>query len=151
MLLAKPGGRGHAVGPRHPEIHQDDVGTERPGEGEGLVAVTGLADHLEIRHRVEHRPQTSADHEVVVRQQHPDGHGPVAPLPVAAGIVRRVGSCTATVVPSPGALSMESEPPSAFTRSRMAARPSPPPGRVATGRAGSNPRPLSWTSNATSS
>src|SRR5579863_9354506 len=68
------------------------------------------------------------------------------------GGLLKAGRETAIVVPSPGALSMESVPPSCSTRSRNAFRPKPPV-CCAMGEThrcdGSKPRPSSWTSSAT--
>ena len=41
----QPAGGGDAVHPRHPQVHQHDVGGVRVGGGWYLVAVGGLADH----------------------------------------------------------------------------------------------------------
>ena len=88
------GGR-HAVHPRHLQVHQDDVGQlavrRRPGQQvQRLLAVTGLAGHLDVLERLEVGDHAAADDGVVVHDQDPDRvRGAVTGVTVrfAAGVV----------------------------------------------------------------
>jgi hypothetical protein len=68
-----PGGL-EPVEPRHADVHEDDVGSPPGGQRDGLEAVGGLADHLEVRLAGEQQPEPAADHLLVVRQQDADRH-----------------------------------------------------------------------------
>jgi len=59
-----------AVGGRHPEVHQHDVGTERADHGDALDPVEGLSDDLDAG-VLEHTPEGVADGGGVVDEQHP--------------------------------------------------------------------------------
>ena len=81
---------------------------------QGLLAGGGLGHHLNVGLRSQQGLEPAADHQMVVHQQHGD-RGSSGPPPV--------GSCAATIVPSPGVLSTENTPPSCSTRCRMARSP----------------------------
>ncbi len=63
----EPGGL-HAVEDGHGDVHQDDVGSQLEGQAEGLVAVGGLAHHLEAL-VLQGAAQALAEHPVVVGDQ----------------------------------------------------------------------------------
>ena len=62
------------VHPRHPHVHQDDVGSQLAGEPDGLRAVPGLPHDLDPLDGAEEEPEPSADQVLVVGDQDPD-HG----------------------------------------------------------------------------
>ena len=72
--LAQQAQRLDAVGTGHPDVHQDHVGPQFHGAGHALGAVARLADHLDVALDLQERPQTPADHLMVVDQQHADPH-----------------------------------------------------------------------------
>ena len=55
--------------PRHLEIQQHQVGLETLDLDQGIVAVRGLADHLDIRHRAQFVPQHLAGDRLVIHDQ----------------------------------------------------------------------------------
>ena len=63
------------VDPRHPHVHQHDVGTGTAGLRDGRRAVVRLADHDDVRLGLEDRAQAAPDERLVVDQQHLDGVG----------------------------------------------------------------------------
>ena len=68
-----PGGL-DAVDLGHRDVHQDDLGPQLVGQADGLLAVTGLTDHVEAL--VDHRPtEPFAQHAMVVGQHQADAHG----------------------------------------------------------------------------
>jgi hypothetical protein len=75
FLADGPGGL-HAVHHGHQEVHQDHVGSELAGHLQGLLAVLGLAYHLEVGVEGEEHAQPLAHHAVVVGYQDPYGHLP---------------------------------------------------------------------------
>ena len=62
-------GRLDPVDARHPDVHQDDVGREVAGPGHGLLAVGGLADHVEVGLDLEDHPEAAPDQRLVVGDQ----------------------------------------------------------------------------------
>jgi diaminopimelate decarboxylase len=54
---------------RHLEIQQHEVGLEALDLDEGVLAVPSLADHLDIRHRVQFVPQHLAGDRLVIHDQ----------------------------------------------------------------------------------
>jgi putative molybdopterin biosynthesis protein len=113
-----PGGL-DTVKHRHLNVHERDVRAVLGGQRHRLPPVDGLGDHLDVIFRLEQRPDTAADQRLVVSQQDPDQDG------------ARTGSSARTWKPPPSCGPVWSRPPSADTRSRMPARPSPgPDGRV---------------------
>jgi DNA-binding transcriptional LysR family regulator len=97
----------HPIAARHPQVHEDDVRTQPPGERHRLRTGRRLADHLDVRLGRQHAPQALADDRVVVGQQDPDHAGTIA----------------LTRVPAPGALSTVSVPPASLTRVRIPSSP----------------------------
>ena len=74
-LLLDAAGRVDAVEARHREIHQDDVGAEAHGSGEGLVAVGRLTDDLDAALGREERDEALADDCVIFGDEDADGIG----------------------------------------------------------------------------
>ena len=66
-------GRLDAVEPRQVEVHDHDVRAERLGRAECLAAVGRLADHLDVLEERQELAQTTADHGVVVDEEHASG------------------------------------------------------------------------------
>ena len=64
-----PGGV-DAVDVGHADVHDDHVRRECPGLLDGLPAITGLADHGDIRLALQQRAQPLAQQRVIVCQQH---------------------------------------------------------------------------------
>jgi hypothetical protein len=69
-------GGGQAVGARHADVHEHDVGPLPPGELHRLLAVTGLADHRDVVLGVEQRPEARPHQVLVIGEQHPDHRAP---------------------------------------------------------------------------
>ena len=61
-----------AVAVGHLQVEHGHVGTRRAGSGEGLGAVGGLGDDLEVVLEVEHLGEGAADQVLVVGEQHAD-------------------------------------------------------------------------------
>ena len=101
----------HAVGAGHPQIHQHDVRTAGERQRDGLAPVGRLAQHLELRVAGEDAAQAVADDGVVVDDQQADDHAGTA------------GTLAEIAVPSPGADSTASSPPTPVTRWRMPVSP----------------------------
>jgi hypothetical protein len=51
---------------RHPHVHQDDVRVRLSGDGDRLVAVSGLADDVDVRLELEDHAKPGPDHWLVV-------------------------------------------------------------------------------------
>ena len=58
----------------HPDVHQDHVREQTARGLDCLEAVLGLADHLELRPRLEDHPEAAANERLVVSQEDLDGH-----------------------------------------------------------------------------
>jgi hypothetical protein len=65
-------GGGQAVEHGHADVHQHDVGAFPLGEQDGLFAVTGLADHLDVGLGVEQRAESGTDKCLIIGQQYAD-------------------------------------------------------------------------------
>ena len=76
-LRAQQPGGGDPVEPRHPDVHQDDIGVVQVDGGQDAVAVAGLADDLDLRGAGQHRRQSGTDQRVVVDDEDADrgSHG----------------------------------------------------------------------------
>src|SRR5690606_18686772 len=107
-----PGGS-DPVGAGHADVHEDDVGPQRPGVGHRGRTVGGLAHDGEAVGGLENKPQPGADGGVVVGDEHPDGHRSSS-VGMAARTRQRSPSGPAWNVP-----------PSASARSRMVSSPTP--------------------------
>jgi hypothetical protein len=75
----QPAGRREAVQHRHPDVHEHDVGVERPGLGHGGLAVRSVAHHEQVGLRGEQRTEALPHHRLVVRDQHLDHSGSSPP------------------------------------------------------------------------
>jgi hypothetical protein len=51
-------GRGQAVERRHADVHQHDIGPQFTDPAHRLLTVGGLRGHLDVRLRVEQRPES---------------------------------------------------------------------------------------------
>ena len=71
------GGGGDAVDARHLHVHEHDVGAQLAGQLDGLGAVPGLADDLDVGLDRQDQPEPGADQRLVVDQEHPQrlSHG----------------------------------------------------------------------------
>ncbi|MCO5614894.1 hypothetical protein L7F22_069179 [Adiantum nelumboides] len=78
-------GRGDAVGAGHADVHEDDVRVVLAGRGDGLCAVGGLGDDVQVGLRAEQRAEPGADERLVVGEQDPDHLS-------APGVVGRSGT-----------------------------------------------------------
>jgi len=117
-----PGGR-DAVDRGHADVHEHDV---RPGladEGDGLVAVGGLADDLDVVPGVEDHPEAHPYQRLVIDDHHPDGHGT---LSLATSAATTVSAATAVSAGSSGRSAWTRNPPWA-----VGAASSVPPSTVA--------------------
>ena len=100
--------------PRHPHVHHDDVRSLTPGNLDGLGAVGGRADDLQVGLGVQDRGESVADHLLVVgddRAGHRSAPG--------------VGRLAHTRSPPSGDGSVTRVPPRKAARSRIPARPCP--------------------------
>jgi peptidoglycan/LPS O-acetylase OafA/YrhL len=114
----------------HPDVHEHDVGAGAAGQVDGLPAVEGLADDVDVRLGVEDQPEARPDQGLVVGEQHPDAHGVTGSRSAAAGRT----ACTAN--PPSGDGCAVTVPPAAAARSRMPTMPYPPPLPVRPGATG---------------
>ncbi len=99
----------------HADVHQHDVGAEGFREGDGLVAIGGLADDVKVASGVEEGPEPAAHEGLVVGECHPDH-------PRASR-----GSRAWTRKPPSGRGAASRAPPSAVARPRMPSIPVPRP------------------------
>jgi len=74
--VAQDPSRLEPVQPRHPDVHQHDVGLQVASELDRLGAVARLADHLDVRFRLEDQPEAGADERLVVGEQDPNHAAP---------------------------------------------------------------------------
>jgi hypothetical protein len=65
-------GRRDPVEDRHADVHHDHVGLEPLGDIDPILAVGGLADHLDVRLVLEDHPEPGPNELLVVDQDHPD-------------------------------------------------------------------------------
>ena len=91
VQLAESSGGLDAVHAGHADVHEDDVGVQGAGLGEGHLAVTGLTDDLDVGLGLQDEPEPGAQQRLVVHQQDADRHvrGPA------------VGSVAVTAKPPP--------------------------------------------------
>ena len=109
-----PGGL-DAVKHRHPDVHEHHVRSQPPGHGDRVLPVAGLARHGDLRLALQDLAQSDPDQRLVVGNQHG----------------RHSGSSTRTAKPPSRRADASNLPPYKVTRSRMPARPCPPPGTSA--------------------
>ena len=118
------GGSGHAaddlgrlesVETRHPDVHEYDV-RDQPAYGvDTVLAVDGLAHHLDVRGAAEDHHQTRTDQPVVVDDQDPDGvHVVHGNHPASSN--------------DPPSVRVVTRPPASLARSPSPTRPRPVPG-----------------------
>ena len=115
-----PAGGLDAVQNRHADVHEHHVGPEPPGGCNRVLAVAGLPHHGGLRLVLQDLAQADPDQRLVVGDQQ-CRHG--------AGV--HSGSSTRTAKPPPRRADASNLPPYRLTRSRMPARPCPPPGTSA--------------------
>jgi hypothetical protein len=101
------------VEPGHADVHEHDVGSMALGPVDRLVAVVGLADHLEVVLGVDECPEAGAHEGLIVREQDADH----ARSPS--------GSRARTRKPPSSRGPASSHPPVAVARSRIPVRPFP--------------------------
>ena len=106
-------GRLDPVHPRHPHVHEDDVGLHPGQQLDGGGAVFGLADELDVLLGLQQHAEAEPVHLLVVDQHGPDRHG--SPL--------RIGRTARTRNPPPDRSPVSRVPPWEATRSRMPTRP----------------------------
>jgi len=75
MVVENPADRFHSVHFRHHQIHEDDVGCMTSDGCDGLVAVGGLRDDLELGIRAEQHVEPVTDDRVIVDDQDADRFG----------------------------------------------------------------------------
>jgi hypothetical protein len=63
-----------AVEVRHADVHQRDVGLRTAHQLDGLLAVGGVADHLEVALRLQDHAEPAAHDALVVCDGDPDAH-----------------------------------------------------------------------------
>ena len=73
-VVEDPAGRLQAVEAGHLDVHQHDVGPPPACEVHRVEAVDRLADHLDVRLRLEDRAEARAHERLVVGDQHGDRH-----------------------------------------------------------------------------
>jgi hypothetical protein len=78
-----PGGL-DAVDARHPDVHQDHVGVQFPGQPDRLGPVAGLAHDVDVVGFLQDHPETGPHQRLVIGQQQADAHrtGPIAAVAV---------------------------------------------------------------------
>jgi len=59
---------------RHPDVHEDDVGPGATRGVDGLGAISGLGDHVQVWFGLENHPKAGAHERLVVGDQDADGH-----------------------------------------------------------------------------
>src|SRR5581483_6159273 len=94
-----PSRRLEAVEVRHPDVHQHDVGAQRPDLVDRLTAVRRLADDLDLGLGVEDHPEPGAYERLVVDEQDADHCG------------ASTGSCARSTKPPPARGPASSVPP----------------------------------------
>src|ERR1019366_2868890 len=126
LCAHQPGG-GDAVEPRHPDVHQDDVGVVQIDGGQDAAAVAGLAGDLDLRGAGQHHRQSGTDQRVV-DDEDADRGGHEHP-----GMVARSTKSPLALVP------WASSPPTSASRSARPIRPAPGPGGGAEAAAAAGP------------
>jgi hypothetical protein len=61
-----------AVDARHADVHEHDVRHELGSQANGLLAVAGLADHLDVFLGIEQGPESRPHQGLVVGEKDPD-------------------------------------------------------------------------------
>ena len=61
-----------AVDAGHPHVHQHHVGPAPLGQLDGLAAVGGIADHVELGVALDDHPETGTNHGLVIDEHHAD-------------------------------------------------------------------------------
>ena len=64
----------HPVHDRHPDVHDDHVGSRPRSRGDRLAAVGGLPDDLDVLLAGQHHAEAGAHQLLVVDEQHTDAH-----------------------------------------------------------------------------
>ena len=120
-----PGGR-HPVHVRHAQVHQDDVGAELEGAGDGLLAVGRLPDDDDAGDYVEHGGEGLPDGPLVVGDDYAQRTAAIGHGRAFAVTADRAGTRSVTSQPRPPGPAV-SAPPSSRARSFRPSRPKPPP------------------------
>ena len=63
------------VHPRHPHVHEDDVGLDAGQQLDGGGAVVGLPDELDVVLRLQQHVEAQPVHLLIIDQHDPDRHG----------------------------------------------------------------------------
>jgi hypothetical protein len=100
---------------RHPDVHQDDVGSDTPDHIDGLATIHGLGDDRDVRLAHEDHPEAGSDEPLVIGQDDADRGA-------HAGCM---GSVARTMKPPPGRGPISRCPSWSETRSRIPASPWP--------------------------
>jgi len=119
------------VHPRHPDVHEDNVGAVLKHRGDRFAAVGGLGRDRDPG-LVQDEPEPAADQCLVIGDDHPQrsarrarlAHGGVTSAGVCAG---STGILAVTSHPPPDRGPAASSPPYSATRSRRPSRPIPAP------------------------
>jgi len=75
LLLEQEAGRGDPVQLRHPYVHQDDIRLQLARQRHGLLAVSSLADDVDLRIGAQDHAEARADEPLVVGQEDRDHSG----------------------------------------------------------------------------
>ncbi len=67
--LTQQAGGLDAITAGHPQIHEDDVGEQVSGHGDGLVAITGGAHDFDVGQEAQQHRQSFTDHSLVVSDE----------------------------------------------------------------------------------
>ena len=110
-------GRLDAGHPRHPDVHQDEVGLEPGDQLDGLAAVRGVTDHV-MAPGLEQRRDPVTEQGVVVGQ-----HDPHQAIPGTAGAPPAAATSAWTRQPPLGGLVQSTVAPMLSARSRIARSP----------------------------
>jgi len=73
--VGDPLGRGDAVHARHSDVHEDDVGAQLAGSGDGVLSVHCLAHHLEVLLDLEDNCEAASHQRLVIGDQDGDHPG----------------------------------------------------------------------------
>src|SRR5262249_1504833 len=116
-----------AVEHRHAHVHEDHVGAQTGGLGDGLPAVHGLADDLDVGLGVQQHGEPGPHHALVVGHHHADRHAASSGSWSSSEGLAPSGSPAGTRTPLSAAGPASRCPPSMVPRSRMPMMPCPPP------------------------